>query len=143
MATKYPTRKNTNFILAEEVRPEASKKLILLGVYSGGFIRVYKKPTDREPANLRLSFLFMFRDGEGEFNTKVQIMDPDGEELGTWDTGRVKKMPKSSLTVGFGLIGPNFKKLGTYKVIANLNDREYVFEFDIDFEEKPPESPAG
>lgn len=136
MARKYPTRKNVTFILAEDVRAEANKKLMLAGVYNSAYIRVFTKPTDERPANLHIMFLFMFRDGEGEFETRIAIIDPDGEKLVASDLGRKSKLPKSSLAMAYGLIGPHYKKLGTYKAIIQLDDRSYEFEFDIDLEEK-------
>jgi hypothetical protein len=139
---KYPTRKQTNFVLAEDIRPELNQKATITGVYVGNYVRLHKKPTKKKPVTLRLVMLFGFRDGAGDFDVKVRIAQPDGRELAKFELGKVVKTEKSSMPIAVGVLAAKINQLGTYKAIALLDDRGYEFEFDIDIAPSKPKEAA-
>jgi len=79
----FPTDKKTNFLVADDVRQEASGKAIIIGYYSGENV-VFSLSKDIEineqhpMAYPSLCFLWVFTDGEGEFSINTSITYPDG-----------------------------------------------------------------
>jgi len=138
MAKKYPTKKNTTFILGEDVRFELSKKMTVAGIYGGGFIRVHKAPSEKEPVGIRLMFVFVFGDGEGTFQAQVRVLDPEANLLVQFDPEvKSDKRPDAAMTIVCGALNMPVKKLGRYLAIVSLDDREYEYEFSIAYEEPP------
>lgn len=80
----FPTDKKTNFLVADDVRQEVSGKAIIIGYYAGaGIVFSYSddiKISEKQPFALpSLCFLWVFTDGEGNFNATVSIKNPDGD----------------------------------------------------------------
>ena len=78
----FPTDKKTNFLVADDVRQEASGKGIIIGYYSDSgivFSSDDMKISKEQPVALpSLCFLWVFTDGSGEFNATVSTTDQDG-----------------------------------------------------------------
>ena len=132
MAKKYPTQKHTDLILAEDVRTELHGKLTLTGVYASRYVRLFDQPSDDNPATLRLVFVFFFRDGYGKFDMKARVTQPDGSELAQVDMGENSKNKNASMSIGVGFPAIKITMLGTYRIVATLDEKEFDFNFNIE-----------
>lgn len=74
-----------SFLIAEEVRPEASGKMTLLGLFPGDTIILHKgeRPEgvpENAPAGLeKLTIMATISDTEGTYKVKGKIVDPSGK----------------------------------------------------------------
>jgi hypothetical protein len=74
-----PTDANVDFLVCDEARQEPDGKINLLGLYPSREIRL--NPEAQLPVGLNLGFVFVLRDGDGEFSASFRIADPLGKEL--------------------------------------------------------------
>jgi hypothetical protein len=83
MKKKFPTDKKTNFLIADDIRQEVSGKAIIIGYCAGETIALsFPKDIVVNKNNPVLfatfCFLWVFTDGEGEFEASITINYPDG-----------------------------------------------------------------
>lgn len=129
MAKQQPSGIKT-FVVAENVRTEAHGKGTILGVFAGGIIVVPK--TSIFPVNFPLAFYVVFSDGEGVFDTKLDLSDPTGKPLGTtFPMGLQTMEPTKSLQllINFPLI--SLPVAGRYEVAITLDNRKYRDSFTV------------
>jgi hypothetical protein len=127
----FPTREQTTFIVADDVRVEQSNKILVIGFYAGNRIVVFNTPTAEHPVRLRLVFLLAFRDGFGDFQANLAITAPGGTVLFKHDfVEAIAKDPESSMTMAAGGL-LEIKQLGEYAVTVSLSERDYQFGFTI------------
>lgn len=77
MPKKYPKDTSAFFLLFEDAREEVGNKISFMGIYPNNDILL--PATATFPAVLAsLAFSLITRDGEGEFDVKVSLIDPKG-----------------------------------------------------------------
>ncbi len=134
MTKKFPTHEKTVFLLCEDVRHEGGGKFSLLGVISSNHITTERRPEDagKEGAQAMpsLTFVFIFRDGEGEFTLRVGVISPDGKELAPSESRIQKKEPDEALNSIFKL-APFVVIPGKYKTYLLLDNERYEYEFVV------------
>lgn len=130
MARKiYPTRENTSFLLAEDVRIEASGKISVAGLYPGARIVVFEPPSTEKPATLPLVFFFAFQDGRGTFRPLLSVTSPTGQEIFERKLDSNTKQHDRTSAFGVAVAPVRLSELGTYNVLLRLDTHEYPFQF--------------
>lgn len=131
MRRRYPKAENIKFLMCEQARPELNKKISLLGLYAGDHIVFYPEVIGKYPYVLAaLSFLFIFRDGAGEFDARFEILDPEG------NARRTASLAPISLTSGaagmvVSLQNVEFNAEGNYIAVLRLGNKRYEFPFRV------------
>lgn len=129
MKKVYPNKENITFIICDDIRIEAGNKFALLGVYAGGDIVLQN---NKLPINIAsLAFYFNFLDGEGKFNTRFKLIDPDGEVLMETNLEPSDKKKDKRLTVILKISPFNIKKLGQYTIDLFLDKKIYEKSFVV------------
>lgn len=90
MDHELPTDARTLFLVCEDVRQEINNKVSLMGVFIGGDIIITREEATGKPA-LPICFVFVFRDGAGQFDAKFTVTSPSGKEIATVEMGKVEK----------------------------------------------------
>jgi hypothetical protein len=129
-------RHSLKFILCEDVRNEASGKLMLTGVYPGDSIKLVQNVATPPPGTIavlpRLAIAIFVKAGyDAHAQIHATIKAPSGQELlsSTMGDGELMKGQAATLILqGGAFVVPG---LGTYKVEIKLNDEVHEFAFDI------------
>jgi hypothetical protein len=134
MAKIYPSKLNL-FLAAEALRQEMGGKITIMGAFAGGQIVLPAKTP--LPAHMSLAILAAFYDGEGDFETKLRITDPSGEETPELPTGRISKISGQAMqvAVNFGLFAVG--ALGRYKIDILLDDHLYTDYLSVSMSDQP------
>lgn len=124
-----------SFLLAEEVRPEASGKMTLLGLFPGNTIILHKgeRPEgvpENAPSGLeKLTIMATISDAEGVYRVKGKIVDPSGE---------VKELKLGEATIKKGFSHSSIIELKPFLIKqSGIFHFEYVVgskKFDFPFE---------
>ena len=105
-------------ILCEQVRPELNKKMSFLGVYAGDKIVFHPSTPGALPYRLQgLAFVYLFKDGAGEFHSRFSLVNPSGEisyEIGL-ETLKIEKGNSAACVIQVGNI--EFAEEGMYRAI--------------------------
>jgi hypothetical protein len=128
--TKVAPSKLAFVIVAENIRQELGGKVTIIGAFLGGRIVLPKDAVF--PATMALGFYALFDDGDGEFNTKVRLFNPDSDQMGPdIDLGKSTKFPNQSL--GIIVNFPIFQvvKAGRYSIEIYLDDHVYKDGFAV------------
>jgi hypothetical protein len=129
MNKTLPTKENTLTLIAEDVRREIGNKLTILGWYGGKKVNIEDwNETSVIPS---LAVLFQFRDGAGEFATRLEVIGPDGQVRGKGDMGTTIKTASDSAVVVAFLRPFKVPALGTYTVRIYLDDHPYEAVVDV------------
>ena len=129
---KYPKLENMKTLICEQVRPDLNQKLSLLGVYAGDTIIFLPSRSGEIQFRLQgLAFVFIFKDGDGLFECKFSLTNPDGEETVQLplDPLRVEKGKSAACIVQIGNI--RFGSEGTYQATLSLERKKYTFDFVV------------
>lgn len=134
MTKKLPTHEKAVFLLCEDVRQEGSGKFSLLGMIPANNITTETRPEDAGKDGLQvlpsLTFVFIFRDGEGEFAMRVGVIAPDGKELAPSESRTQTKAADEALNSIFKL-APFVVNSGKYRAYVLLDSERYEYEFVI------------
>lgn len=133
MDKQFPTREKATFIVCEDVRQELGGKFSLHGVFGTRNIileNVLGNPEDVEFLQ-SLAVYISFSDGEGEFSSGVQLLDPDGNDLleGT-DTDKSAVIGSHGINFTFKF-SPFAVKVGTYRIVVSLDGKDYEETFNV------------
>lgn len=133
-----------NFLIADEIRPEAGSKQTVLGLYADQTIILEPNPSPTPslpplPENFvvtsgieRLAFLINVSEIEGKHSFKGQIIDPSKNPHGSEMVfGEFEIAPKMSRTFVIEAKPFQVKETGTYRFILTVDDKEYELPFNI------------
>lgn len=124
-----PTDSNVDFLVCDTARQEPDGKITLTGFYPTGEIKI--DPTARLPVGLNLTFVFVLKDGEGEFRGAFRLYDPLGKELTHNQLPDIKKVAGQGQTVWIGLDAIPVLALGNYAVALGVGDGQYRRNFRV------------
>ena len=131
MSKQLPSQEKTIFLLCEDIRQELGGKISLLGVIPANHLTLEGMPQNSADAVIpSLTFVFLFRDGEGEFNGKVGIIAPDEKELIPENEHPMKKGAKDTMNTIFKL-APFKVMTGKFKPYVVLDGQRYEREFEV------------
>lgn len=132
MRRQYPKADLMKTLICEQARLELNQKLSFLGVYAGDEIIFHPTPAGEIQYRLQgLAFVFVFKDGAGEFDCRFTLTNPDGEDSYQLplEPLRIEKGKSAACVVQIGNIG--FKKEGVYRAALSLERKKYSFEFTV------------
>lgn len=132
MRRQYPKPELMKTMLCEQVRPELNKKLTFIGVYAGDQIVFHPEVPGQLPFRTpALAFVFIFKDGVGEFETKFSLLDPAGQlmfESSTEPTKLEKGRTGANIIQIQNVV---FESEGSYTAIIRLERKKYEFQFIV------------
>jgi hypothetical protein len=111
------------FLPCDDVRQEAAGKVSLLGMYSGGEIIVYAPPNEQTVLP-SLSFLFVVMGGQGTFQTRFEITDPNNNPVVNHPMANSVKNANAALNIIIRMT-PFPVVFGQYRVRLQLDDQSY------------------
>jgi len=136
MKKKFPTDKKIHFLIADDIRQEISGKAIIIGYYSGESVAfsVPEKMMVNEFNPLAypaLCFLWVFTDGEGEFDAKVSITHPDGV-IAFSQNLKLQKNPDGAANLLIRTSPFIINTFGEFECIVDLGEgHKYIRKFSI------------
>lgn len=135
MNKEFPTREQTIFLVCEDIRQEVGDKISLQGVFGGRTIQLDDSAAPltagSESIIPSLSFYICFHDGEGEYVSEFQIINPDGKNLlETHDTKRKMIIGNYGANYIFR-ITPFPIKIGKYEIVVLLDGQNYRETFNV------------
>lgn len=127
----YPTDKPM-FLVCEDVRPETGNKATFIGVYMGDIlVTPYEKVEEKAAINLSsLTCIMSFKDGEGEFDGEMSLIQPDGVTSFTQKFDKIIKASNEPVNLALKM-SPIGVVSGKYAVKVKLDDVEYIDTFTI------------
>lgn len=118
-----PTDGGVDVLVCDAVRQDPDGKLTLAGFYATGEIRI--DPNAPLPVALNLAFVFVMRDGDGDFRLAFRLYDPLGKELTNNTLPNVRKPAGQGQVVYVTLNQIPVATLGNYAVELGIDDRRY------------------
>lgn len=136
------------FIVAEEVRPEASNKISILGFYAGDVIVMLKKerpagvPQDMPEGFERLAILATINDApEGIHKFKGRLIEPSGQVYAPESALGEAAIPKGFSHVVVVELKPFIvKQPGTYTYEFFVDEEMFKFPFEVRIQEEQKKS---
>ena len=118
-----PTDAKVDLLLCDGVRNNPDGKLDIAGFYPTGEIKL--DPTANLPATINLTFVFVLKDGDGQFSPVFRLVDPLGKELHKFDVPEFGKPPGVAhvMMLPVGLIP--ITRSGNYVVSLEIGGQHY------------------
>lgn len=126
--TTLPSDDKTLFLVCDSARPEQGGKTTLIGYF--GAEEIQFPSAQKFPVAIPLSFVFVFRDGDGTFSTTVSIRQPDQTTI----TQPVQDVFKDPLKTATAIIQvPMFvvQSFGDYEIVMTLAGKNYSRTFKV------------
>lgn len=128
-----------DFLIAEEIRPEANNKIAILGFYPGNIVVVLKKEQPQEvpegtPEGFeRLAILATISDApDGVHKFRGRLLEPSGELYGPESSLGEAAIPKGFSHVVVVQMKPFImKQPGTYNYEFYVDDQMFNFPFEV------------
>ena len=118
-----PTDANVDLLLCDGVRNNPDGKLDIAGFYPTGEVKV--DATANLPVTINLTFVFVLKDGDGQFSPVFRISDPLGNELHKFDVPQINKPAGIAhvMMLPVGLIP--ITRAGNYAVSLEIAGQQY------------------
>src|SRR5690348_2876340 len=126
--TTFPSDEKTLFLICDSARPEQGGKTTLIGYF--GSEEIWFPSPQQFPLAFPVSFVFVFRDGDGTFPATISISQPNNTTV-TQPAPDVVKEPLKTCTAVVQVpmfIVPSF---GDYRITMSLAGRNYSRIFRI------------
>jgi len=130
---KYPPKNATTCIVCEDIRAEATGKLMMIGVYPGGTINFAKQPTEESPGQLNLALSIWFRKLSGEFQVRIAINGPNGAQIIERELGSQTIEAGKILALTVRIQNAEFVSHGEYEIVIYLDEKTYSFPLFVTF----------
>lgn len=132
MRRRFPKIEDCKFLLCDQVRPEANKKLALLGLYAGDRIVFHPKKLGEFPYVLpTVGFVMVAKGGAGRFDGRFRLLTPDGEASYDLELNAVSIPESSSAVILVNIVAVKFNSVGEYTAQFVLEKRKYDFQFSV------------
>lgn len=132
MRRKYPKAENIKFLICDHARPELNKKMSILGLYAGDHIVFYPEVKGKYPYVLAtLSFVFILKDGVGEFDVDFEMLDPEGNATKTASLAPMSLTSDGAGGIVVSMQNVQFNAEGNYIALLRLGSKKYEFPFRI------------
>jgi hypothetical protein len=118
-----PSDANVDLLVCDAVRQNPDGKLDLAGFFPAPTIRL--DPAAKLPAALNLTFVFVLKDGDGQFPAIFRILDPLGKELHRQALPDVRKAADTHHVMMMAVRLIPIALSGDYPVVLELDGREY------------------
>lgn len=74
----FPTDSRVQMLICDTARQEIGGKITLLGFFGGEDIRI---ESGGFPAQFPLAFVFVLKDGVGDFKSEIELIGGDGKSI--------------------------------------------------------------
>lgn len=118
-----PTDGNVDLLVCDVARQDPDGKMSLIGFYATGEIRI--DPNAQLPAELNLAFVFILKDGDGDFRLSFRLYDPLGKELTHNPLPNIRKPAGQGQVVFVNLNQIPVANLGSYAVELGIDDMRF------------------
>ena len=118
-----PTDANVDLLLCDAVRQTPDGKLDLAGYFPVAEVKI--DAGAKLPVHFNMTFVFVLKDGEGQFRAVMRIIDPLGKELHRYDVPDVKKLAGLHHVMMLPVRLIPFAHAGNYAICLDLDGREY------------------
>ena len=130
---KYPPKNAASCIVCEDVRVEASGKLMMIGVYPGETVNFIKQPTEENPGLVNLALSIWFRKVSGEFQTRIAINGPGGAQIIERELGTQTIEAGKIMSLVVRIQNAEFVSHGEYAIVIYLDEKKYDFPLFITY----------
>jgi hypothetical protein len=118
-----PTDANVELLLCDAVRQNTDGKLDLAGYFPVPEVKL--DPTVPQPVAINLCFVYVLKDGDGEFTATLRIIDPLGRELHRQNMAEFRKMPGQAHVAMLGVNRIPVANSGNFMIVLELNGQAY------------------
>ena len=118
-----PTDANVDFLLCDQVRQTPDGKLDLAGYFPVDEIKI--DPSAQLPGEIHLSFVFVLKDGDGQFEAVLRLADPLGKELHEYRFEKFEKLAGFPHSVMLRVTRIPIIALGDYEVSLEIEGQRY------------------
>jgi hypothetical protein len=118
-----PTDENIDFLLCDAVRQNPNGKLDLAGYFPIAEVKL--ESTARLPAEIDLTFVFVLKDGDGQFRAIFRIVDPLGRELHHHEIAELKKSPDFLHVMMLPVTRIPITNSGNYEISLEIAGQRY------------------
>jgi|SRR5215469_3283832 hypothetical protein len=118
-----PTDARVDLLLCDGVRSNADGKLDIAGFYPTGEVKL--DPTANLPAAINLTFVFVLKDGDGQYSPVFRLVDPLGKELHKFDVPAFKKAPDVAHVMMLPVGQIPIVRSGNYVVSVEIGGQHY------------------
>jgi hypothetical protein len=118
-----PTDANIDFLLCDAVRQNPDGKLDIAGYFPVKEVQI--DAAAKLPAEINLTFVFVLKDGDGQFRTILRIVDPLGKELLRSELAEFKKLAGSPHLMMLPVTRIPISHAGNYEVSLEIDGERY------------------
>ena len=118
-----PTDAGIDFLICDAVRQSADGKLDIAGYFPVPEVRL--DPAAALPAAVNLTFVFVLKDGDGQFRGAFRILDPLGAELHRYDIAEFAKTADKAHLMMLQVNRIPVARAGSFSVLLELNGETY------------------
>jgi hypothetical protein len=118
-----PTDANIDFLLCDAVRQNPSGKLDIAGYFPIKEVQI--DAGAKLPVEINLTFVFVLKDGDGEFRAIFRIVDPFGKELHRYELAEVKKLAGSAHLMMLPVARIPISHAGNYEVSLEIDGERF------------------
>lgn len=118
-----PTDANVELILCDTARAKPDGKLDITGYFPIPEVKL--DPDTPLPVAINMTFLFVVKDGEGQFRGTFRILDPLGAELHRQEIREFAKQPGMPHLIMLTINQIPVVKSGNFGVLLEIEGQEY------------------
>jgi hypothetical protein len=118
-----PTDANVDLLICDAVRQTPDGKLDLAGYFPIPEVKL--DPGTPLPAVVNLTFVFVLKDGDGQFRARFRILDPLGAELHRYDVKEFSKPVGHPHLLLLQINRIPIARSGNYAVLLEIAGQEY------------------
>jgi hypothetical protein len=119
-----PTDAKVDLLLCDAVRQNPNGKLDLAGYFPIAEVRV--DPAAQLPVEINLTFVFVLKDGEGQFRPIFRIVDPLDKELHRYEAPEFKKLPDVAYVMMLPVTRIPITHSGKFEVSLEIDGQLYA-----------------
>jgi len=133
---KQQLPQTVRFLLCDDVRPEATGKVSIIGLYPADVIMVRNMDGQVPPEGLvtvlgQIAIACLALNGNGTYTAGVAITGPSGQNMLSGSLGEFTLARDRNATLIVQSTNLAVPEYGKYTLILTIGKREYPFEFNI------------
>jgi hypothetical protein len=118
-----PADEDINLLVCDAARQNTDGKIDLAGYLPTSAVRL--DPAAQLPVSLNLTFVFVFKAGDGQFRPTLRIADPLGKELHRFEVPEMTKLPDFAHVLMLPVGQIPIVHLGNYTVSLEISGQRY------------------
>jgi hypothetical protein len=118
-----PTDAKIDLLVCDAVRQEDDGKLSLSGFFPTAEVKL--DPSVPLPVAVNLTFVFVLRDGDGQFRMTFRIADPLGREIHRYTVPEFRKSADQAHVMMLAVERIPIGNSGTYSILLDVDGEQY------------------